>query len=287
MNNSIAVFLVAVALITGNTQAAPKKAEAGFQITGQIFIVTKGQQTFKLPLVQVFAVPEADISRVLAARVAVRNEIRRNITPALIEKKLAADQAKAEFKPFGEASKEASSAVVEAMGVCKAMGGMAFVNCMNGSNIAALKTRSDAARTEGKLPLERSQAAHQQYKELAIEYKNQRDAAKFVEGIESDISAVAKVIKTDADGNFTIDVTKGKRIAIFARAKRQVVGETEDYAWLIWVTPANAKRLMLSNDNLLDTQCGECVDFRKGIEFDAEVANGIHVLYPEFPADRP
>jgi hypothetical protein len=285
MKKIVTVCLVASTFICGNVLPAAEKTGSNFQLPGQVFIVTKGQQTFKLPLVQVFAVPEAIISKAIASRAADRSGIRRNLTPQIIEKQQAIDQARAESK--ADVVLELSRQVVDFMSNCNGLGEMAFVNCMNNPALAELKSRADEARKAEKPNTERLMTAHREYRDLAIEYKNQRDAFKFFDGIESDIAAASIIVKTDADGNFNIEAPRGKRIAIFARAKRQVIGETEDYLWLVWAIPTNAKKIMLSNDNLIESQCSECISFREGIEWNKEVAKSIKARYPEFPDDRP
>lgn len=288
MKKIIISCLLACIFICGNALPATKKSGSNIQLSGQVFIVTKGQQTFKLALVQVFAVPEAIISKAITSRAVDKSEIRRNLTPQLIEKKLALDHARAETEQERKVNDPValSQQVVD---YCKNKDryGDEWLNCMQSSAYRELKSRSDEARAALKPYYERSNAAHNEYKALAVEYMNQRDAFKFFDNIESDIASASIIVKTDADGNFNIETPRGKRIAIFARAKRQVMGDTEDYLWLVWVTPTNANKIMLSNDNLIESHCAECIDFRKDIEWDKEVATSIKVLYPEFPDNGP
>jgi hypothetical protein len=243
--------------------SAEKKTGSNFQLHGQVFIVTKGQQTFKLPLVQVFAVPEAIISKVIASRAADRNEIRRTLTPQLIEKKHAMDQAIAEAQPRLDVLKALRSEDPDTdFDKCVA-NGMAVRGCFK------VYAEHSSRWTEAQKAVEpysnRIDAATREYYAVDIVYKNQRDAFKFLDGIESDIATPSKIVKTDADGKFSLVDLQGKRIALFARAKRQVVGETEDYIWLIWADKTNSN-IMLSNDNLIDSKCSECIRFLDGIE---------------------
>lgn len=259
--------LLASIFICSNALSAEKKTGSNFQLHGQVFIVTKGQQTFKLPLVQVFAVPEAIISKVIASRVAARKEFLLNITPQLNEKKQAMYQANAEAKTRMDVSDAIFRQGKDFLDKCKALNGVAFDNCMK--DYADFNVRHDEALKEGQK--ERSQyyarsvAATREYENLASIDKGQRDAFKSLDGIESDIATSSKIVKTDADGNFSLANLQGKRIALFARAKRQVVGETEDYIWLIWADKTNSN-IMLSNDNLIDSKCSECIRFLDGIE---------------------
>lgn len=267
MKKIINVCLLASIFICSDALPAEKKTGSNFQLHGQVFIVTKGQQTFKLPLVQVFAVPEAIISKVIASRVAARKEFLLNITPQLNEKMQAMDQATAEARIRSYASDALLRQGKDFIDKCATLNGEAFGKCMK--DYDDFKVRRDEALVEGRKEAgpyyARSGAAKREYENLASQDKGQRDAFKSLDGIEFDIAASSKIVKTDADGNFSLANLQGKRIALFARAKRQVVGETEDYIWLIWADKTNSN-IMLSNDNLIDSKCSECIRFLDGIE---------------------
>lgn len=259
--------LLASMFLCSNALPAEKKGGSNFQLHGQVFIVTKGQQTFKLPLVQVFAVPESIISKVIASRIATRKEFLLSITPQLNEKKQAMDQASAEAKTRSDVSDALLRQGKEFLDKCAVLRSMEFDTCLK--DYANFKVRRDEALEEVKNEAgpyyARSGAANREYENLANVDKEQRDAFKSLDGIESDIATTSKIVKTDADGNFSLANLQGKRIALFARAKRQVIGETEDYIWLIWADKTNTN-IMLSNDNLIDSKCPECIRFLDGIE---------------------
>lgn len=259
--------LLASIFICSNALSAEKKTSSNFQLHGQVFIVTKNQQTFKLPLVQVFAIPEAIISKVIASRVAVRNEFLLNITPQLNEKMQAMDQANAEAKTRSDVSDALLHQGKDFIDKCAALNGEAFGKCMK--DYDDFKVRRDEAleeaRKEAKPYYARRNTATREYENLASQDKGQRDAFKSLDGIETDIATFSKIVKTDVDGKFSLVGLKGKRIALFARAKRQVIGETEDYIWLIWADKTNSN-IMLSNDNLIDSKCSECIRFLAGLD---------------------
>jgi len=58
--------------------------------------------------------------------------------------------------------------------------------------------------------------------------------------------------KTDADGKFTFRVKRGIPMALAARGRRE--SQNEDYYWLIWASleGKSSKRIILSNDNLVE-----------------------------------
>jgi hypothetical protein len=66
--------------------------------------------------------------------------------------------------------------------------------------------------------------------------------------------------KTDADGKFAAKLKPG-RYAVVAASNRLVVGDTETYRWVLWHTVRRGadNKLMLSNDNLYETSCVDCV----------------------------
>jgi len=64
--------------------------------------------------------------------------------------------------------------------------------------------------------------------------------------------------KSDADGRFLLALPKGKYV-IVANSSRKVGDSTESYQWLVKIDVTQSGDLMLSNDNMLDTQCKECI----------------------------
>lgn len=62
--------------------------------------------------------------------------------------------------------------------------------------------------------------------------------------------------KTDADGNFSFSVTKGKTYFLVAGGQREVGNSTEKYYWVAKVSlpgQQDSASVMLSNDNLVET----------------------------------
>jgi hypothetical protein len=67
------------------------------------------------------------------------------------------------------------------------------------------------------------------------------------------------VTKTDADGKFSLQLSKKGEFILVAQAQRQVSNNTEKYFWLIRVHPDGkpAMQVMLSNDNLITANSSE------------------------------
>lgn len=77
------------------------------------------------------------------------------------------------------------------------------------------------------------------------------------------------ISKSDADGKFTLILPKGKYV-ITANSSRGVFGSSEIYHWLVSVDTSSVNQLlMLSNDNLLETRCNECVQLGQAALVDA------------------
>lgn len=236
------------------------------QIEGQIFIVTKGQQTYKLSLVQVYAIPASTMEKAIQERANTVNAGRQALLPQIISAKAERDQAAAENR--GSEYSSLVRVTAEASRRCKEMGGMAFVNCMNSPEMTDLRARTDRAREVVKPAQASLLASIQMFTQLTKQYEVQGSQATFFEGlaVPSDMAIVSD--KTDADGKFSLKLPSGKRFMIFARAKRQVMSETEEYVWLLGEADAIPKKLFLTNDNLVETHCAECVNYMKGMSLD-------------------
>jgi len=65
---------------------------------------------------------------------------------------------------------------------------------------------------------------------------------------------VVRKVTTDADGKFEISVPAKGRFAIFARASRQIGNVTERYDWLFWLPPDRPSQILLSNNNVINSE---------------------------------
>jgi len=57
--------------------------------------------------------------------------------------------------------------------------------------------------------------------------------------------------KTDADGNFVLEIPRDRQCVLAAMAERKVGNMTESYFWLLHIDSSASSRLLLSNDNLI------------------------------------
>ena len=63
----------------------------------------------------------------------------------------------------------------------------------------------------------------------------------------------ADKLRTDANGEFAVNLPAGERKALLAMVDREIRGEREQHCWLIWIDPSrhDGRKLLLSNHNAL------------------------------------
>jgi len=64
--------------------------------------------------------------------------------------------------------------------------------------------------------------------------------------------------KTDDEGIFSLSLKQGVNYALVAISERDIGGTTEQYYWMIRIIK-HSKTIILSNDNLFETECDECL----------------------------
>jgi hypothetical protein len=225
------------------------------QLTGEVFVVTKGGQNFRLALVEVRAIPEDVIMPFIETKKTTAKTELAKLRPIL-------DQAQASLRD-SEASLAGSRTVYGGQLLVRddmpSLGDEAFKEKLEEwSRLRALTFRT--LRELSKEIQEKEQDLAQRTKDLtAISDKINcwKSAECYFEGLPTTTTTA----KTDADGKFTLSLDKKKRFVIAARATREIPSATEKYFWLIWVSldGKSTKRIMLSNDNLLGIQNPDAV----------------------------
>jgi hypothetical protein len=196
------------------------------KISGQIFIATKGGENIKLALVTVFAIPENKMQSYI-------NEKKSN---AIVQKnKLIStiDLPRKELEQAKLATKEAKN----------------YVDSQTGSSsfMKAMDVYSLCQK--------------QEFEKLMVVSKIERDINYFnsIEYYFDSLPSEITKAKTDSDGKFNLSLPPGK-YAITASSHRQAGGVAEYYYWLISVnTKSKNQSIMLSNDNLHETYCDDCI----------------------------
>lgn len=194
--------------------ASPSSAppvETRVSIQGQVFVVTGGQKSIRLALVEVSAFPE----------------------DVMIEH--------IKLTPDNDAQK-----------------------------IAQLSREFDLnMRKKEKAQENFNKEAFYDYYNKAVENLNQSNnlesggslkGAKYFEKLPTPTA----VAKTDADGRFTLTLPLGKYVIAAKSSRRLSKTDSEFYFWLVRLDTSSINQsLMLSNDNLLETACNECVQPNK------------------------
>ena len=195
------------------------------EITGQIFVVTQAKSNIKLALVAVGAIPQEEFDLFLKAKQSEKIEQQKLLLP------------KYELAEVAKAQLKAAEPHYEF--------------------IRTYKSTSEKERKKDESMLDAAKAKFDAANAVIVEYEAFNKAEFLLEGMPQP----KFISKTDADGKFTLKLPKGKYV-IKANSSRAVFGSSETYHWLVVVDTSNINQpLMLSNDNLLETKCNECVKF--------------------------
>jgi len=198
------------------------------EINGQVFIVTRGGQSIKLGLVEVFAFERGDVEKTIREVDRKMKNERENIADLQRTVEAAYKQAK-----------EGQDA--------------AFEQELKHIENHDLQTRYETASrlTYELIAFKASVASRLNYVNSSTSY-----FAAFPQ-------PVAKA-KTDADGNFSIRLPMLGSFLIGATAKRLAGDKTEYYAWLVSTDPDGMQKLTLSNDNLTSERGSNSVLYAPG-----------------------
>lgn len=204
-------------------------------INGEVFVVTKSGQSIKLGLVEVIALSE------------------KKLTSCIDEKTL--DWATKHQSLFNElpSVQEAQKQAQEYLSLHKATVEMHIMALAVQDLEYTENDRKKDAESLSKAFLKEKEATNKLIA-LKKEYELLKKGSFIVDCIGT--NTIAKSI-TNADGQFSMDVPNEK-IAIFATSQRNILDETENYYWLVWLDKSE-KHIMLSNNNTYETQCPTCV----------------------------
>jgi hypothetical protein len=193
------------------------------EITGQIFVVTKGKDNIKLALVEVGAIPQEEFDKYLKVKHSKKIEEQKRLLPQY-------EQATKQLKEAGEKKSAASDEWSE-------------------SGYSNAKYRLSLKADEN------FDLVNRKTKDVISEFEAFNEYGYYLQTLP----APKFISKTDADGKFFLTLPKGK-YAITASSSRNVGSTSEAYHWLVVVdTASDTKSLMLSNDNFVETNCNECV----------------------------
>jgi DNA repair exonuclease SbcCD ATPase subunit len=98
-------------------------------------------------------------------------------------------------------------------------------------------------------------ATAQEVLRVKRQYNDAASPARYFDGLPASL----RTVKTDIDGKFSLRVPNGKYILMASSKRRVPVGDIEDYYWILKIdTAKGASPIVLSNDNLVETNCKEC-----------------------------
>ncbi len=274
----LVAFFLCLALAGCDRVPVAPAAPPNVVINGQVFIVTKGGENFKLGLVKIFIRDknsvEEDVkkygenlnSKLAKGKASIDAEM-----PGYLAAKGQYDEAKIAYDTANQALQKALSD----------HGVMLF-----DSNRVDGVDPSEASRI---LKLDRALVAagikvEPLYNDAVSKNKSIQDLLSYqriyLKNADTFISVYfsREAAKTDADGKFTLSVPAGNNYVIAASASRSVGDKTEEYNWIVDVDATKAVQsltVLLSNDNLVDSVPGlalntKSVDFSELAELPSE-----------------
>lgn len=210
-----------------------------WKLDGEVFIVTKGGENVRLGLVTVQAISEDKMKEFIVKK---SSESKTEIE--ILQKEIK----KAEIK-LADAEKEAKSSEKERDRRFKILLNSLASRKANNYHKDAVKIH------ESKLNILIDKRKNLDALKLKQNYYG--SAAFYFNGLPGPITSA----KTDADGRFTLFISRERRVALAAHASRQVSNKKEEYYWLVWVSldekpPGN---IFLSNDNMTDVGAKDSV----------------------------
>jgi hypothetical protein len=196
-------------------------------VDGQVFVVTRGAEAIKLPLVQILAIPVQDMENHLTE----------------VEARIKADRARAD-----SSAAAASSALSKAEhGVSGGFGRWMMTLQKTQRKDPTGQAWSDPGTESHRFNSMRGRipSLEGRLEEVRTKQSRLHSAAPFFEGLPTpEVSA-----KTDADGRFKLSIPDQGEFALVAASSRAVGDRVEKYYWVVRLKPEDST-VTLSNDNL-------------------------------------
>ena len=214
-------------------------------VKGQIFIVTRSRENVKLGLVSVQAFSDSMILGHIASKRATADSQRKAIIQPQIDaaqSSLAEARQRLKAATLGSRNADANADAAERR-----------MLAAHGEELerAFSATINDIVPAHD-LVVQRERELHARAAELTAvqaRYDTWGDSGEFyLEGLPRALTEA----KSDANGEFVIQMPSDRPVVLAAFAQRQVFDRTENYCWLVRVPVGAARRdkLLLSNDNL-------------------------------------
>lgn len=255
------IFISLLLLCASTISLAQGSIAASVTVNGQIFVVTKSQQTVKLALVNVVAIPEKKIKALLEPSAKAMLQDLQVLAATIEQKKQDVARIKAALKNPDGSDISPFAEMEELSKVCKPTADVdAFLRCSRTPAGKAAFTRMKVLDEQYKTEVDQVKTLRGEIRKLMKDHRTATAALRFVPDAESFAEGAVDSTKTDADGKFGLAIPYGQNVAILANSKRAVADNTEHYQWVVWFTPKKGAKnlLFLANDNLLETSCMTC-----------------------------
>lgn len=239
-------------------------------IEGQIFIATKGQQTFKLPLVNVVAVPEKKLQSILDSRAQSYLAKIESLTSAIEQKRREIADSTSSLQATDSTEKPPMIEVDELSQVCRATIDVeAYLKCVRTPDGERASNRIRVLVAQYKTEFEQRAAMRRVLRDLMKQHRNTVASLRTLPDADSFADSAIATSKSDADGKFTLPIPSAGRVVILANSSRDVGGKTEKYQWAVVLPliPGRKNSVFLANDNLLDTGCSTCIQTIKATTY--------------------
>ena len=207
-------------------------------IKGEVFIVTKGAENFRLGLVEILLFPEDVIQKHIDERKAhITDEM-----PDFDKDIKRSDESIAKTKDSIEKLKELNEQ----------------------RRKLYLKSGKDygvAERMEHRKPIERMEQAlvlDESVRKRTLEVKKRWPTSRH---FFKNLPETKNLTRTNSDGKFSLTVAKNGRFALVAHATRKTLESTEEYYWMVWASleGKDSKEIILGNHNLMSSDSKESV----------------------------
>jgi hypothetical protein len=248
-------------------------------VHGEVFIVTKGAQNIKLGLVQVAAIPEDRIHQFIEtklSKIAVEfskyKSLENGTSTQVQNAQQALDATQAQYDLVNGQLQTARTAADQAEEVAYSL--LADPAYSSPQEVQTYQTARNKADTLKR----RVDQLDEQLETLRYDLDaKQKDVSAAKSSTTGQLRKVLELLSdeelfkdvpsdgvkavTNSDGQFSMKLRANQKYVIAAKAQRRVFDSTEQYYWLIWVSPdgEQVKRVMLTNNNLMGTDSPDSV----------------------------
>jgi hypothetical protein len=247
-----------------NKQSVPSAKAVDVEVEGQVFIVTKNQNAIKLALVPIYVISEQELQVFALARMNELNQARMFLARSIREtqEKVAAYERDPLLTKRLTIEKEIKA---HTDNCTKTTNGAwrEFDKCINTPEYLENFRQRNSLGPVTDDQVKKLAQQQSTLSDLKEQFDKRSSNPDFFAPLNSRQVKALAIGKTDADGKFNIKFAASSRVAVFAKATREVSrAEHEEYVWLVWLPTSKSGgkvSLLLANDNLIDLECSGCV----------------------------